>query len=231
MGAVEMGINPQLVDSLVPLVVMEEAEEEKTTTSPTVPAAPPLQQDRSSAAPAAVALYAGSVLKENKENVRGAGAGRGRKMAATLSSPPSGEEAAEEEGEKEDAPPRPAQTTTNANIILTGNALVAHGRKVTPFDPGIGGLSINASFAIPPGTFNVTTPSAVSSSSRLGVSVSGDEHGDALPADWGLSIEMPAKTISKGKNRLRIKIVHEISEFDERVEYFSTLELDIAERD
>ena len=52
---------------------------------------------------------------------------------------------------------------------MTGNALVAHGRKVTPFDLGIDGLSISASFAIPPGTFNVTTPSAVGSSSGLGV--------------------------------------------------------------
>ena len=67
--------------------------------------------------------------------------------------------------------PTSATATSNATggTILTGNALVAHGRKVTPFDLGIDGLSISASFAIPPGTFNVTTPSAVGSSSGLGV--------------------------------------------------------------
>ena len=259
MGAVEMGIDPQLVDSPAPLVVMEEEEEEKATTSS--PPAPAPQQDRltltiapvkvggrggarrgtvqsggiskkgTAAAPAAVAIYTGSVLKENKENVRGAGAGRGRKTAATLPSPPSShheEEAAEEEGEE--ASPRPGQTA-NTNTILTGNALVAHGRKTTAFDLGIDGLSISASFAIPPGTFNVTTPSAVGSSSGLGVnaliganasgsgfkvgkaapatregSVDADEHGDDLPADWRPSPEMLAKMTSKEKRQLRNKI-------------------------
>lgn len=62
-----------------------------------------------------------------------------------------------------------AAANASGGTILTGNALVANGRKTTPFDLGIDGLSISASFAIPPGTFNTTTPSAVGSSSGLGV--------------------------------------------------------------
>lgn len=158
-----------------------------------------------------VAVYATSVLKEEKEN-------RGR--AAALPSPPSSSH-----GEEQEESPAPT--------LLTGNALVAHGRKVTPFDLGIDGLSLSASFAIPPGTFNVTTPSAVGSSSGLGVgalmaaagtgtpakynfggkkagereqSVDADGDGDEIPADWRPSPEALAKMTSKEKRQLRNKI-------------------------